>query len=288
MTKYKYNENIDYFEIDPLYLSESLDEIKRKNYVQIRIKCLDLNIKDRCDLDFTFLESSPIKKLIISNDFKIGKLLNIDCLYNNKSLKHLEIENKFPLDFEYLTQLETLYIKYTNKLKNINCLKNLNDLLLSSFNEVDCEIISELQLLKRLRLSGSFISLKGLDTLINLNTLNISHCPKLENIEVISSLTQLEKLHIEKCKLLSNFSVLKESNVTDLFISELDSLDFITEMKSLKKINFWNCKDGNLKYILDNNNLETVCFYPNKKSYTHTLEEIEKIKSIMKKKEKGK
>lgn len=277
MIKYNYNENIDCFEIDPLYLLESIDEIKSNNYSQIRIKCLDFDIKEKRDIDFKFLVSNSIETLIISNDFKIGKLLNIECLYNSKSLKHLEIQNNFPLDFKNLIQLETLYIKYSNKLKNINCLNNLKDLLLSSFNEVDCEIISNLNLLKRLRLSGNFTSLKGLENLKKLDTLNLSHCPKIVNIEAVSSLKVLKKLHIEKCKLLSNFSVLKESSISELFISELDSLKFVSTMRNLESINFWDCKDGNMNYLLNNKTLKKINFYPNKKHYTHSLEEINKL-----------
>lgn len=100
----------------------------------------------------------------------------------------------------------------------------------------------------------------------------------MENISSLSELNKLETLYIEKCKLLGGFGFLTgNKTIKNLFLSEVDSLDFIPTMKSIKNLKFWELKDGNLTYLLNSPSLEKVEFYPQKKHYTHKKEEINSL-----------
>lgn len=126
--------------------------------------------------------------------------------------------------------------------------------------------------------SSQIQSLNGVERL-SIRELCLARNNKLEDIHQINEVSSLESLQIEGCKRLENFSVLKgNTHIEDLFIDKLDSIDFVESMPHLKKINFWNCKDGNMAPLLKSQSLEVVNFYPNKKHYTHTLKEIEEIR----------
>lgn len=143
----------------------------------------------------------------------------------------------------------------------------------------DLENVSNLQKMERLHIYSSQIqSLDGVERL-PIRELCLAKNNKLEDIHKINEVSSLESLQIEGCKRLENFTFLKGNpNIEDLFIDKLDSIDFVEFMPYLKKINFWNCKDGNMTPLLRSQSLEVVNFYPNKKHYTHTLKEVEEIR----------
>ena len=72
-------------------------------------------------------------------------------------------------------------------------------------------------------------------------------------------------------------SVLGLENIRQLLLrldNPQDDLKFIQSMKSLLSFRFWNCKNGDLSPLLGNPILKDVYFTPNKKHYSHTLEQI--------------
>lgn len=126
--------------------------------------------------------------------------------------------------------------------------------------------------------SSKIQNLDGVEKL-SIRELSLARNNKLEDIHKINEVSSLENLEIECCKKLLDFSFLKDNSyIEDLFIDKLDSIDFVESMPNLKKINFWNCKDGNMTPLLKSQSLEDVNFYPNKRHYTHTLKEIEEIR----------
>lgn len=278
LIKYNYNELIDYLEIDPQFISEGIEYAKSNNFASIRIRTLNRNAGQTYSIDFSNMGNQLfIKCLKINDDFKIRKLLSVESLYSISSLKLLSFEDKsFKLDFSKLAQLETLYFKYNKGVSNLGALKNLKDLLIFSLNIPSCEILSELTTLEMLRLTrGNFTTLQGIERLKKVKRFDVAYNSKLTDANSLVSLLSLEKLHIEKCKLLTDFSFLKgNASIKELFIDNLDSIDFISTMPNLEKINFWFCKDGNMKPLLESGSLKQINFYPNKKHYTHTIEEV--------------
>lgn len=103
----------------------------------------------------------------------------------------------------------------------------------------------------------------------------LQYLNNLEDAHALSKLTGLERLQIEKCKQLTDLSFLKEnSTIKELQVSDVDSLEFVNSMKNLHKINFWNCKDGDLSPLLECPSLREVSFYPEKRHYSHKKDEI--------------
>ncbi|WP_289663812.1 hypothetical protein [Flavobacterium panacagri] len=279
MVKYNYNETIGYLEIDPQFLAEGIQHAEKLGFNAIRIRTLNQNSGQKYDIDFSsFQDRLFLNRLIINDDFKIGKTLSVESLYTLKKLIHLQLNQPVFIDLSYLNQLESLYIKDDKKVKNLNSLTHLKDLLISSAKEDSCLFLKGLNQLKEFRISGNIKDLKGAENLSDLESLKITHSSKLIDIKALKTSLKLKKLHIEKCKLLSDFSFLEGNNaIKELFIDDLDSIKFISSMSELEKINFWNCKDGDMTPLLELKSLKQINFYPNKKHYSHTIEEIIKI-----------
>ncbi len=280
MKAYQYNHRIDFLEVDPNHLYEGIKFARENKYYAIRIRGLVSNkgfiLSSLNELD----DFKNIEKLIIGDDFDIIKKIDLAPLYNLVKLKRLSFKSKnITPDFSKLAQLETLYFKYHKGIKDLSPLKNLKDLLIFSLNMPDCKILSDLSSLEMLRLTrGTFTSLNGIENLKDIKRFDIAYSSKLHDAKALMSLSGLKRLHIEKCKSLTDFSFLKGNPyIENLFIDTLDSLDFVPTMPNLKSISFWNCIDGNMQPLLESKSLEEIYFFPNKKHYTHKVEEIKEI-----------
>ncbi|MDR1451399.1 MAG: hypothetical protein LBI57_03580 [Helicobacteraceae bacterium] len=237
---------------------------------------------DKIKLDTeAFKEFNFIKALTIEDHIGISNE-GIEKLYNLKLLEYFAFENQsIKPDLSNFPNIETLVFKYNDGIRNLNCLKKLKDLFVFLLKTNDCSFLSGLSNLNILRFSGgSFSNLNGIEHSKSIKRLDISYNSTVEDISVINNFSVLEKLNIEKCKKLKDYSFLSENkSIKELFIDSLNSLAFIPSMKKLEKINFWDCKDGNMNYLLKSESLKNINYYPNKKHYTHKLEEIKNIKN---------
>lgn len=286
MKKVEFDSTQNILRIDPFFLKEGI-EYAFKNSIE-KISLYPLNhIIDEEGIDYPknlvfklnggLLKNAQFIKELSISDYVKSDLDGINSLYCLHNLKSLSFQDSsFKIDFSKIPTLENLYFKYNNGVKSIGTLKNLLELLIISFNETNLESLHNLHNLEILRLTrGTFTSLKGIEDLKKIKQLELAYASKLEDILQISSLPNLSKLHIEKCKCLDDFSFLSgNETIEELFIDNVKSLDFVPTMRRLKKINIWNCADGNMSPLLNSKSLEQINFYPNKKHYTHTIEEI--------------
>ena len=211
----------------------------------------------------------------------IGNVINFESIYNLKEMRKIYIHDKqkFTFDVSRFTKLQHLGGDYWNGLINLDKAYSLTSLVICKYPFPNLVQFSALRNLEILHIYGSKIqNLDGVEKL-SIRELSLARNNKLDDIHKINEVSSLENLEIECCKKLLDFSFLKgNSNIEDLFIDKLDSIDFVESMPNLKKINFWNCKDGNMTPLLKSQSLEDVNFYPNKRHYTHTLKEIEEIR----------
>lgn len=211
----------------------------------------------------------------------IGNVINFESIYNLKEMRKIYIHDKqkFTFDVSRFTKLQHLGGDYWNGLINLDKAYSLTSLVICKYPFPNLVQFSALRNLEILHIYGSKIqNLDGVEKL-SISELSLARNNKLDDIHKINEVSSLENLEIECCKKLLDFSFLKgNSNIEDLFIDKLDSIDFVESMPNLKKINFWNCKDGNMTPLLKSQSLEDVNFYPNKRHYTHTLKEIEEIR----------
>jgi internalin A len=291
MEQYEYNDYLKTLDIDPIFIENGLLEAKNRGLNKIRIKPLNhyekygfSNSKELYNfkLDTVYFEKYNLIKSLELSDYIGLNDKDLKGLYELKTLEHLAFEHiSVKPDLSNFPLLEKLYFKYNEGTKNINTLKNLQDLLIFSLKTNDCSYLEGLNELKMLRLTrGTFLSINGIEN-FKLKRLDINYNSKVENIDAIITLPELETLNIEKCKNIYDYSFLAgNKSIKELSIDNLDTLSFVPSMEKLEKINIWNCKDGNMEYLLKSKSLKNINCYLNKKHYTHTWEEIKKIKNI--------
>ena len=273
-------ENLDgeYLTIHVENFKEGVEYAAQKKLQQIhliggRAKNVIVEFKELNKLSETLQDISFIQD--------IGNVINFESIYNLKEMRKIYIHDKqkFTFDVSRFTKLQHLGGDYWNGLINLDKAYSLTSLVICKYPFPNLVQFSALRNLEVLHIYSSKIqNLDGVEKL-SIRELSLARNNKLDDIHKINEVSSLENLEIECCKKLLDFSFLKgTSNIKDLFIDKLDSIDFVESMPNLKKINFWNCKDGNMTPLLKSQSLEDVNFYPNKRHYTHTLKEIEEIR----------
>ena len=103
----------------------------------------------------------------------------------------------------------------------------------------------------------------------------MAYCRSLADITALDGMVSLEKLVFEK--------VPKAPSVLNAVLPNLKELEWgvtipnvgiIADFPSLESFKFASSADDDLSALLDHPNLRRVGFYPNKKSYSHTSEDI--------------
>lgn len=252
---------------------------------KIRIQQILLIGRQASDITVDFKEFDKLSKSlrVISFIQDIGNVLNFDSIYNLKEMRNIcfQDKQKFTIDISRFTKLQHLGSDYWKGLVNLDKAYSLTSMVICKYPFSNLSLFSELRNLQILHIYSSQIqSLDGIEKL-PIKELCLAINNKLEDIHKINEISTLERLDIERCKMLTDFTFLRGNPyIQDLLIDKPDSIDFIMSMPNLKKINFWNCKDGNMNPLLQSQSLEIINFYPNKKHYTHTIEEINKATSI--------
>lgn len=224
MKKYSYNENIDTLEVKPEFVEEGIKHAEKKGYSSIRFIKLDYSNSDTTyTLDLTpLIEKDFIEAISISDTFKIAKY-DIEALYTLNNLKKLTCENKkIIFDYSKFNNLEELYIHYHKKSQNFPTLSSLKVLMLYSFSDKDCLVLSEFKKLEELFLTGSSVeNLNGLESLVNLKVLKLSYNSKVSDLTPVFRIPKLSLLHIEKCKNIGGIC-LSENNdsIEEMYASE--------------------------------------------------------------------
>ena len=278
MRKYTFNDSI--IEIDPRHLEEGIRVAEEEQFESIHIRGFVDDVDFKCDLDFAPLKDKKfIKSLVIGNNFKLKNVINIEALYSLVNMIDFSVSLKIPIDFSRLKQLEKLYL-FNSSYEHLEALTNLKRLYIFGYSRQNCHELRTLKELVYLRLSGSkkLESLEGVEELKNLETCWLVKNNYLSNAHSVSQLSSLEWLHVEGCKKLTDYSFLNDNDsVKKLLISDLISLDFVRTMGALETINFWNCKSGDLTPLLDCPTLKEVSFHPEKKHYSHKRDAINNI-----------
>ena len=227
------------------------------------------------DLRLLEMVSNSIKHLSFGEFLSIDKDNNIDGIYNLHHLKSLFLPRKYEeVDAEKINTLEVLSISLFN-IRNINSLDKLYLLSINALFGKDITPLLKLPSLTELILINTNIeTLSGIENINKLKKLEISYNKKLKDISSINK-SNIKELKIINCKNIKNLNALKENdNLIELYCDKIDNLEFLLFMKRLKTFGFQKLDDGNLSYILKSPSIERVRFYPNKKYYTHTQDEI--------------
>lgn len=242
--------------------------------------CDGLQIRNAFDaiMDFRLLEKVANRIVFLSiTNISSANVINFESIYSFQNLETLYCEKvNLPIDFARFGALLNIGIFYSKNFQNLDKLELLETAVISKFTGKDMRLFSDWKSIKILHIYQSQVEcLRGIEDLPRIDTLVFAHNRKLTNIDSINLLDYVGEVSFEKNSRLHDFSVLANNrNIHDLFISDLDDLEFIKSMKSLSSFKFWNCKNGDLSPLLANPILKEVYFTPNKKHYSHTLEQV--------------
>ena len=250
---------------------------RRKAIDSIRIRTLNQNSGHRYKIDFQLIACQDfIRNFILDDDFKIVNLKEGRILSDMQSLVSLSLSHPIEIEWGKLVNLERLELDSDKYVRGLSALKTLRKLLMMSMGQEGFQEITALENLDNLDIGGRRLEhLNGIQSMQSLSSLTIGSASKLYDISPIASLPNLKTLHMERCKNMTDFSPLKGNNVIEkLTLDRVDSLDFVPQMQSLYAIKFFNCIDGDLRPLLESRTLKDIFFCPNKKHYTHTLEQL--------------
>lgn len=277
MLKYFYNNEIEFLDVDPEFIALGLKYAQKKAIDSIRIRTLNQNSGHRYKIDFQLIACQDfIRNFILEDDFKIVNLKEGRVLSDMQSLVFLSLSHPIEIEWGKLVNLERLELDSDKYIRGLSALKTLRKLLMVAVGQEGFQEITALENLDSLDIGGRRLEhLNGIQSMKSLSSLTIGYASKLYDISPIASLPNLKTLHVERCKNMTDFSPLKGNNVIEkLTLDQVESLDFVPQMQSLYAIKFFNCIDGDLRPLLESRTLKDIFFYPSKKHYTHTLEQL--------------
>ena len=196
-----------------------------ENFVKVfkKTKHLDIGMKTGGDFDNSFIYNLPKLEGIVISLFRDTDFI-LDCAKLPKSLYSLNLSvwsKKHIINIEALnnTDLKVLYI--------------------SEFDEKDLTKLSTLTNLTGLGITRSKIkSLKGIETLTNLDWLSLGAVRSLTDLSDITTLQKLEELEINICWKLEDFSPIgslqKLKRLRLIDCKKLASIQFVKDMPNLK------------------------------------------------------
>ena len=229
-------------------------------------------------MDFSLLEKVANQIVFLSfMNINTTNVVNFEYMYSLEKLETFYCQQvDLHIDFTRFSSLRNIGIFYNKNFLNLDKLEQLESAVVSKLTAKDMSLFSNWKSIKILHIYQSQIEcLKGIEDLVQIDTLVFAHNRKLIDISSINLLDYVGHVLFERNSRLRDYSVLTNNqNIHKLFISDLDDLEFIRSMKSLSSFGFWNCKNGDLSPLLENPILKDVYFTPNKKHYSHTSEQI--------------
>jgi len=273
------NSNGKYLTIHANYFQEGIEYAGQIGISQIQLR--GILGSENAGFEVNFKEFEKISKIlkVISFAGTIENVVHLESIYSLENIEKISFQQKqkFTIDISKFPKIVHLGGEYWKGLHNIDKAFSLKIIVLLKIPDSNLKRFSELVNLRILHIYSSKIqSIEGIENL-PIEELSLVRNTYLKDIQTLKQLTFLKELSIEKCKFLTDFSFLGNTSIKELFIDDLNSIKFISSMIGLKKINFWNCKDGDMTPLLELKSLKEINFYPNKKHYSHTIEEIIEI-----------
>lgn len=235
---------------------------------------------DLDDLDF-LNELPSLRALYIQNEIS-----DISPIFNLKELEFLILEDtREQIDFSVWKKLRDLRITWNSRHKNLNECIRLENLSLRKYNPKEkCLIKMHLPELKELTLITTRLeSLEGIAGAGKLVNLELAKAPNLRDIVALEGVKKtLERIEITSCKKIESYEVLsKLTKLKKLILTKCGDIPSLSFMKNMKQLEFFsfvetNILDGDLSSVVNLPNIKYVGFF-NKKHYSHTDKEVEKI-----------
>lgn len=281
--KFGDNKESGYFEIDPKHIGAGLAAAKANKKPAIRITALDYR-DDNLGFDAEELASHTwINRLSLDEDLKPK---NFDALKALTNLTHLATNEWSKLDFSNFKKLRDLTLERGTSLEGVEKLRSLNSLFLNDWRAAVLPATVS-------AIAATEVLIGSSNKLVDISpVLNIAHLVKLDLTKLTTlkvggkvRLDSLKFLHIEDVPKWTDFRNLSSRSLLELeLFTKAESLSFIAQLPALKKLYFWDIKDGKMAPILAHPELLEAYFEPHKKHYSHREAELN---ALLKAKKKG-
>ncbi len=189
-------------------------------------------------LAFYLASPEKLKKLICHGSSTMN---GIDFFVN---LEYLETDYYHANDIKAvasLKNLKTLIIKSGDEITDFGALHSLNGLEVLYLDSEQLKEISFVKNMKNLReftlINTIVIDLSPLSDKSGLTCLELEDNDEVKDYSVLSTLSGLETLHLDLCSDGEMPDVSQWSSLTELSISGADSLQFLAQLPTLKKLN---------------------------------------------------
>lgn len=204
MDNYCYNKDLNLVEVLPEFIKSSIKPAKLYRCgIRIVSRLSVVNSEASAKgviLDFSYLNDYPeLPSLKIADGLDIGGYKNIDALYALVCLEQLSLGKTsgelLDIDISKIASIIDLRCDYTAKIKNIGKAINLERLYIWSYKAPNLLEFKGLTKLKDLMLvRPSIKSLDGIESMTQLETIDISYAGKLEDVSALHRLNEKNKV----------------------------------------------------------------------------------------------
>lgn len=202
------NLNGKYLIIQSNDLEEGINYAVQMKVSQIQLRGILGRENSDIKIDFKVFEkiSAQLKILSLST---IENAINTEGIYSLVNLEKLYLDKqKFKIDISKFPKIEHLGSEYWKELINLNNTHTLQSLVLTKLPYTNLKELSELQKLQIVHIYSSKIeTLAGIERL-PIKELLLARNSMLEDIQAIKELKLLQKLFIEKCKRITDYTLL--------------------------------------------------------------------------------
>jgi hypothetical protein len=207
-----------------------------------------------------FINKNKVSKIIFSSEY-VSKDTKIDFLVKTTSIDtiivttHLNIDvnvlyklkiksllmsiGEYPIDFSQMKYIEDVNVIHNIKMNFNELSASLKKITINEFKNTSLNTFPSANCISDLWITQSkILSLEGLNKFSNLEKIKISSSSKLSNIDDLKYLAnKIKYLELEKCKSLSDFSVLQElTNIEEISLYNVGSVSTTAYFKSLSKL----------------------------------------------------
>ncbi|SCC06986.1 hypothetical protein [Gilliamella intestini] len=202
------NLNGKYLIIHSNDLEEGINYAIRMKVSQIQLRGILGRENSDVKIDFKVFEkiSTQLKILSLST---IGNAINTEGIYFLENLEKLYLDKqKFKIDVSKFPKIKHLGSEYWKGLINLNNTHTLQSLVISKLPNTNLKELSELQKLQIVHIYSSKIeALAGIE-MLPIKELLLARNSILEDIQAIKELKSLQKLLIEKCKKITDYTLI--------------------------------------------------------------------------------
>jgi hypothetical protein len=202
------NLNGKYLIIHSNDLEEGINYAIRMKVSQIQLRGILGRENSDVKIDFKVFEkiSTQLKILSLST---IENAINTEGIYFLENLEKLYLDKqKFKIDVSKFPKIEHLGSEYWKGLINLNNTHTLQSLVISKLPNTNLKELSELQKLQIVHIYSSKIeALAGIE-MLPIKELLLARNSILEDIQAIKELKSLQKLLIEKCKKITDYTLI--------------------------------------------------------------------------------